>query len=464
MKKFLIGLLVALSLSLTTTTEAGVFDPHELTWVVQNDGTYWYLVGTAWFTPDTIDSFELNLPLNPYQIITNGTGDESRIEFYYDSTYSNSTLIFEDYFSDSKIERYYDIDLYSFDYEIGATYGNLWDSNKLEVYIQLTTDGTFTYTDMLAYYNSDATIEWHYDTPDYRDLYFYQSGTNLVETNITPVPCGLEGIVISYANNGTLLAQNNDGSRSRIRVYDSTGLTLYGTYYLDNYLIENSNSIIIPFNNDNTICNINLMLYRNTDDMTMFHFDYLNRNITWDYSGSIVLVEYYSLGSLIDSEYIVAGNIPDEPSDPTPPTGFEFHSWKTTDGDIYDYTESIPDSLIVNGTVRLTAQYKTIGSLDDPATTDPLPETDNPFYVLISGLGWATDAGFTMVYLASLVVVIVLGLLAKLPSFVILVVIALITAFFLYLGFLPLIVSTLAISGIVIGLLYTFKGEGGTVI
>lgn len=466
MKKLTLMLvLFALALFTAVQPTRAAWDENEIAWSVDNDGTNYWLVGGI-LLPEGVDSIELTLPLNPYTTITNGVGDETRIEFRQGTTDTIESLIFEDWLGDEKVYTYYDISLTMFDMELNDdALGRdiIPDADHLYIIIQLTTDATFDHSDMLTYYAAQAEITFHLSPPDYRDVYFIKGDSTYLYT-YGDLPDGTTSMIFDYfAGNMTTLAYDNASSTSnKMRLLD--GIDLVTTMYFDDYRPQRGDPLVIPFGDYSPDVPDQYIIYiypqsANNEYIDMTTINMFNRNFTIEYNADLTTVSFYSQGSLYSTSSFVEGTIPTAPAtDPTPPTNFEFIGWRTADGSLFDFEQPFDDNLINNGEIELTAVFRATSASDEYTTTDPTPTDANDFYNLASGIGFANDTGFTLLYLGVIGAATVGLLMAGLPTFATLLVDVLITGFFTFMGFLPLLVAALGFATISLMLVFTFKG------
>lgn len=154
------------------------------------------------------------------------------------------------------------------------------------------------------------------------------------------------------------------------------------------------------------------------------------------------------------------GYVDDYPSDPTPPSGYDFTGWYTNDGTLYDFQSvvAIPDSWYINDVFYLYAKYAVSPSDEDLPTT-PGGEEYSPIMVLLAAYGLNNTGGQTFVYVVFLVLINGLVYWFFKPSVLISATLSLgLTAMFMYLGILPLAVSIIMLSIMILVLLMSFRG------
>lgn len=437
MKKLLIISMLAIAVLIAgdRQTVDAVWGEDQIVWTVQNDGTNYWLNG-AIKLPEGTDSFYLELPLNPYATISNGSGVESRIDFSAGLSDVIESLLFEDWLG-PKLYEYYDISVIAFDGELNddalarqiTTY-----ATEVQIIVQLTTDGTFDYTDMLAYYTSDASITFYQEPPEWRQTYFIKDTADRLRSGYESVPAGVSSIVIDYFDgNASSLGINED---NRLRLLD--GITFIDTFYFDEYTRGDSELMILPFDDysPDVPDEFVVYIYRGTDNITMPLIDMLNRNFEYTFDAELTAINYYSEGSLLSTDVIVKNSIPSAPSDPTPPTDYEFEGWRLPNGQFYDFAGPIPESQIRGASVRLTAIYRAVGAAGTYTTTDPLADTDNDLYVLLNGVGFTTAAERATFVTVALVILTIILFAVQVPPFAIMTVDIVILAMFMTFGLL----------------------------
>lgn len=203
---------------------------------------------------------------------------------------------------------------------------------------------------------------------------------------------------------------------------------------------------------------------------------------TYDFNSSYILTNvdiwsnelfYYLDGEYLTVNYVVDGDIdetynsyigaitPYLDNDPTL-TGHTFSHWIDPNGVEFDpENSSITITMVNNDIVNITAIFTENPSTIDLTVEDPTPD-GGVFEDVLDDVGF-NDAPERVIVFAVIIIVVSIALLAlRLPFFNIIVVDAIITAFFMSLGLLPVFVS------VIIGILFVFlaykyvMGGGGS--
>jgi len=151
----------------------------------------------------------------------------------------------------------------------------------------------------------------------------------------------------------------------------------------------------------------------------------------------------------IPSSYLAA---PPRPDDPTPPTDFNFVGWRRANQEWY-YFDTIDPSYFTDGVMNLYAVYQPINSFDPPDD----PEADGLFEDLLTAFGLFNTPGFLFLYFLIIFIITIPLLFLKLPVFVMMVLDILVTALFLFLGFLPIFVTILMFMIFAAGIMFSLR-------
>lgn len=430
-------------------------DPQIDWWVVNTHEDYYVLYGVV-DIPVATDTILFTIPETTYSMVeTVGGGSDSYISFYKES---DDSLILElDWYDTfgNQIAGNFDLDLSVFEV-----------SSSVPLYMTFSIHQSFnvapasTYED---YVEDNDNIEFYYYNPDYRELYFTRDETvnyNLMALENVTIPYNTYSIALDFRDlEQTFYAKYEGTFSSYIRLYDDNDASI-DLIYLFDYVFLDSEYVIIDIPYDTYDLNeaIYFSLYIIVDDNNMDALDSANRNMVVDFNKDINVVYFMSQSTLLSTSVLLTyGGVPTAPADPTPPTGFEFTGWFLENGDIYNFTHLGSDDFTDN-VIHIYAYFRVAGTSSDYGTTDDTPDTGTNIYNVLSAFGFATDVGFIFIYLGLIVLVSVGLVVVRISGFIVLVVDIMITALFMYLGFLPLYVIALVFITLVVGMLFYMGG------
>ena len=182
------------------------------------------------------------------------------------------------------------------------------------------------------------------------------------------------------------------------------------------------------------------------------YVDYLDDNTIAVADANLRVVYYMTDGNAIYKSAFI--NIP--PVYEGYKIGHTFINWSIADGSFYDYTV-VTDDMLVNGIFYLYGNYVAVSGVDyDPE--EPTADDSTGISTVLARFNFDNTFGYVLIYIILLLLVIVSLLKINAPSIMIAIAIILITGLFIYLGWLPLIISTIAIF-VIIFILYLSFGE-----
>lgn len=445
---FLLVITVFSFSNLNTVKAEGV----DIVWSIVNTHMTYYILFGQVDVPVASDTVLFYLPETIYSSVNIGGGTDSKLEFYEEDGTHIIDLDWYDTFGD-QIAGNFDLDFS----EVGIVVNE-------PIYMKLSINQTFevapasTYVD---YVEANATMEFLYSNPDYRDYYFVRDETvtyKTIEAVDIIIPYQTYSIVIDMRDVSDYYIKYGVYS-SYISLFNSSDVMIEILYLYD-YMYMDSDYIIIglPFDtydiNDAQHLKIKLIVdFNNMDDL-----DDYNRNFKIDFNKNINLVYFMSQTTLLSTSVLMDyGGIPTAPADPTPPTGFEFTGWFLADGDIYNFTH-ISSDMFIDNSLSLYAYYRVSGAASDYGVTDAIPDTGTNIFNVLSAFGFDTDVGFIFIYLGLILIASITLVYFHISGFVVLVIDLMITALFMYLGFLPLYVIALVFVALVLGLLFYMGG------
>lgn len=448
-KKFVIVLLASLTLLGFKSFNTVEASDDLISWESYNAFSSYYLLrGTAELSYG-IKGLTFTIPQTNYHVIDAG-GLEPQVLFYDSSDVEILDLDWYDTFGD-QLHGTFDIDFDTF-------------SIVTPAYMKILIPQSYSVTPggYVDYIEANDELNQYYNIPEDRDFYFtrYESTTSksIVLDNVA-IPYNTYSIVLDVRSLYDYYLVFEGTYNSYIWFYDKNGGGL-DIIYLKDYAFLDSDYIVIDIPYDtydlNEATYFKLLLI--VDDNDSDYLNFVNRNFKLDFNKDINVVYFMSQSTLLQTSVLLSyGGIPTEPTAPTPPTGFEFTGWFLENGDIYNFTH-ITSDMFTDNSLHIYAYFRVSGTASDYGTVDDTPDTGTNIFNVLSAFGFATDVGFIFIYLGLIVLVSVGLVVVKISGFIVLVVDIMITALFMYLGFLPLYVIALVFITLVVGILFYMGG------
>jgi uncharacterized repeat protein (TIGR02543 family) len=185
----------------------------------------------------------------------------------------------------------------------------------------------------------------------------------------------------------------------------------------------------------------------------------------WNYYTSmwfdypLFTVRFYNAMILYDTYTFIS--VPDKPTDPTPLPNYVFTGWRTINGDIFDFTfvtENMFSNIGTNAVLNLYAQFQLNQDIEFD-TGDPDINAPQALTTILTAFGMNNYSGFIVLYVLCLSALTIGLLLLKLSGFIIVLVDIIVTALFMFLGWLPIFVSIIIMMVFTLGVLLTLKSR-----
>lgn len=449
MKRVISGFILAIIsiFSLSIKTNAGT---NELTWtLLPLYSTFMAVEAEMDVTDERIYGLEIFIPNSEYHVIEVGNV-YSTIQFRNNITNQSFTLEFRD-FSNRTIGGWYTFDF--------ASLGINFIVNEVYILISQSFSNTGTPGGYIEYLNTNDQVIYNYDykieiqwssNRYFSDRYYISTIINVIEgARLVTIYIPESDFHTISLNNGTIL------SSIEVKPYDEEFYTNIGP--ITSYNFGSVSGIVKIDLLDlgyelNQIENIKIIVPQNYNSVPGDYINYLNTETYVSFNDNVNRYELYVDGDLYD-EGLFRTTF-DLPLNPTK-TGFKFIGWQTIAGVIYD-GGVIDENDIFNNVYKLYATF----AIDQSINTDTTdPDANNFMANIFAQFNLNTTFGYIVVYLA--VIMISLFALAKfnMPSIITIIVLLLITGFFMFLGFLPILMAIMAF-GILGYMLLTNVGGG----
>jgi hypothetical protein len=151
----------------------------------------------------------------------------------------------------------------------------------------------------------------------------------------------------------------------------------------------------------------------------------------------------------IPSSYLTP---PPRPTEPTPTSGFEFVGWRRATQEWY-YFDTIDPSYFTDNVMNLYSVYQPVLAYTPPTETDP----DTLFEDLLTAFGLFNTPGLIFIYFVIIFIITLPLLFWRLPVFIFMIVDILVTAIFMFLGFLPIFVIIVMFMIFAAGIFFSLK-------
>ena len=182
------------------------------------------------------------------------------------------------------------------------------------------------------------------------------------------------------------------------------------------------------------------------------YIDYLNISSFLTWNNNIYSYKFYVDGILYDGGFF-RSTIP-LPNTPNK-TGYYFNGWVLPNGETWDENSNINLDLLLNNNLDLYASWRERSVID---TTITDPTENNLMANVFATFNLNTNVGYIIVYLA----IIMMSLFAlnkfNMPQILTIITLLLITAFWMFLGFLPILMSIMAFAVLTYMLITNVRG------
>lgn len=432
MKKFLLIILVLL-FTFTGFHSVKAEDP-DIVWTSDNIySNYYALRGVLDFDPDA-KHITFQLADSSYHALL-VAGIEAEIVFSDDLGAEIISFNFEDYFGDD-FDVFIDIDLdalgvvgaYTMTIIIPQTYGS-------------TPVGYTAYMD-----DNDSLTVW-YDIPDHRVSYFtYDASNDYIVSKVHSVDSNSSLLNLLFPDID--FYETNLGDDSFVELKNSSSILL-DAIPLSEYLTYPNYVIDLEDGGSYAAADVAyFQVFLKVDPITSFNFiDNANRNFIYYFDDDAITVRFYANGAIYDSFPSIVGTIPATPIDP-PDDDIEkryFQYWTDGLGNRYDFT-AITQEDVQGGYVSYYAFYLDGDVAIDFDFIDVPPDPEGNFIIIgLEAAGFNDPVSRVIVYAFVIIGASLFLLWRKTGVFAIIVVDALISFFFMFLGLIPLFVSAVII-------------------
>lgn len=401
-------------------------------------------------TDERAYGFEVYIPYSDFHVFENGNV-YSYITFYDDVLQEYETFEFRD-FSNPTIADWYTFDFAS----LGL--GSLNINRVVIVIVQSYTGSvpsgyinylnTASLSHTILNYDYQVDIQWNNER-FYGDYYYVYTIIDVIEgaRNIS--------IFIPYSDFHAISSDVGGQLVSEIRVATNTGIfTLIGE--ITDYTFGSVSGLIkIDFLDEgyelNDIQQVKIIVPQNYYTIPSDYIAYLNRDSYVSYNDNLYIYELYVDGVIYDEGlYKETLTLPSNPTK----TGYIFNGWMTIDGQ--QFTGGlVNDNLVFNNTFQLFASFREGNPID---ITTPDPTENNILANVFASFNLNTSVGYIIVYLA--VIMISLFALNKfnMPQILTIITLLLITAFWMFLGFLPVLMSIMAFAVLIYMFITNVRG------
>lgn len=185
-----------------------------------------------------------------------------------------------------------------------------------------------------------------------------------------------------------------------------------------------------------------------------FYLQYMQEETNIQFNDRLYYVRYYVDGILWDTG--IFSTIPNQIPNPVTPNQ-TFEGWYLANGNRYDFQQPITQTQLFNNELYLYAKITNRPPID---TNLGDPEPSEFFGTIFETIGMNSQVGYVIMYLITIIISLV-GLKAiNLPNILLMIVMLLITALFMFMGFLPVLMAIVAFGVIA---LILFSNMGGAV-
>ena len=404
-----------------------------------------------------VNSISIDVPPSMYHTL-NITGVKAQLLFYDSSDILIAAYDYNSILGD-ELGIFIDIDL-----------NVLGVGNSVSMGLQIPQTYSVKPAGYNDYLDDNTTINTYIDDPDYRTTYFVYdtSGSPYsqhIESGDIAVDYGTEVITLDTSAFEYQL-YNVGGASSMLYLKDEDGLLLDSLAFAD-YLGTTVKRIDFDLPDDDPAYTLEDIKYFSVRLYIRYSASYstidaANRGFIYYFNNNALTVNYIDDdGSIHSQSFGRLGLVPPYPDNPADASGHIFLHLITSEGGIYEGT-AINDSMITGDTVNFYAVYSDgYVNLDDifdyiPPTVDG--PTTNPVLMFMYDLGFRDVASRVFIFVVFMLGLSVFALRFGLPVPAVMIIDGLITGYFMFLGVLPLFVSSIIITLIAFLVYSSLKG------
>lgn len=247
---------------------------------------------------------------------------------------------------------------------------------------------------------------------------------------------GVQDEINFYNANGTLLES--------IRLSTLNFNLISGLYKID---IENDLDL-----NIGQIQSVNIVIPQTYEIVPPNYIQFLNENSVIGFNDRVYRVNYYLKGDIYLSDLF--NFIPEQPNDPLMLSGEYFEGWYFANGNEYDFNSVITDTQLFNNELNLYALITNRAPIDTDLGD---PEPSEFFGSLFDTIGMNSTTGYAIMYLIVIILALVGLKSINVPNIMMMITMILITAIFMFMGFLPVLMGIVAFG---VFALILFSGGG----
>ena len=249
------------------------------------------------------------------------------------------------------------------------------------------------------------------------------------------------------------------GVNDSINFYDNTD-TLIETYRLNElnfnlisglYKLDIQDDLELSIGE---ISYITIVIPQTYEALPNGYIEYMNNESVLGFNDRLYRVNFYVGSELYVTDLF--NLIPNQPSNPLLPSGTYFEGWYLANGSKYEFT-NVTDTMLFNNELNLYAKTTNRPPIDTDLGD---PEPSEFFGTIFETLGMNSQVGYVIVYLITIIISLVGLKSINLPNIVLMIVMLLITALFMFMGFLPVLMAIVAFGVIA---LILFSNMGGAV-
>ena len=215
---------------------------------------------------------------------------------------------------------------------------------------------------------------------------------------------------------------------SLIEIYDDEGITTDFT----TIKIEVPQDIIPPIPSD--------------------YISYLNENSYITFNNNIYSYRFYVDGVLYDGGFF--RNVINLPTSPTK-AGYYFNGWITNNGAEYSEGNIVNFDLLINNNLDLYASWREAIPID---TTLNQGGANNILSSLFATINMDTNLGYVIVYLALIMIILFYFAKFSIPPIMTIITMLLLTSFWIFLGFLPVLMAIMSFITLLYMLINNIRG------
>jgi len=215
---------------------------------------------------------------------------------------------------------------------------------------------------------------------------------------------------------------------SLIEIYDDEGITTDFT----NIKIEIPQELIPPIPPD--------------------YIEYLNENSYITFNNNIYSYRFYVDGVLYGGGFF--RNVISLPQSPTK-AGYYFNGWITNNGAEYSEGNIVNFDLLINNNLDLYASWREASPID---TTLNQGSANNILSALFATINMDTNLGYVIVYLALIMIILFYFAKLSVPPIMTIITMLLLTSFWIFLGFLPVLMAIMSFITLLYMLLNNIRG------